>query len=78
VVDTALQGRGLGRALYAAFEADAHANGRERLVCEINSVPPNPLSERFHMTLGFKPVGEQLLEGTGKTVRYWVKELTIS
>jgi hypothetical protein len=75
VVDGRARGQGLARKLYAALEDETRKSGRERLVCEINSVPPNPASDAFHVALGFKPVGEQLLADRGKTVRYWVKEL---
>ena len=75
VVSEAARGQGVARELYGAFEAEARANNRERLVCEINSEPANPASDSFHQALGFKPVGEQRLEGKGKTVRYWAKEL---
>ncbi|MFN0191201.1 MAG: GNAT family N-acetyltransferase [Aestuariivirga sp.] len=74
-VDFRARGRGLARKLYSELEALARAQSRERLVCEINSIPPNPASDSFHRALGFAPVGEQILEGTGKTVRYWAKEL---
>lgn len=75
VVSAAARGRGMARSLYSAFEQDARANNLERLVCEINSDPPNPASDSFHQVLGFQPVGEQRLESKGKTVRYWAKEL---
>jgi hypothetical protein len=76
VVDKRARGRGLARKLYAEIECLARARSRERLVCEINLVPPNPSSDAFHRALGFEPVGAQLLEGSGKTVRYWAKELS--
>ena len=75
VVAAAARGRGLARQFYDGLEARARAENRERLVCEINSVPPNPQSDAFHQKLGFEPVGEQFLESYGRTVRYWAKEL---
>ena len=75
VVSEKARGRGLARKLYSALEEQTRADGRERLVCEINSVPPNPASDAFHVALGFHPVGEQVLAERGKTVRYWAKEL---
>ncbi|KAI9010259.1 putative Acetyltransferase, GNAT family [Hyaloraphidium curvatum] len=74
VVGEAARGRGLARRMYAELEQRTRAEGRERLVCEINAVPPNPQSDAFHQALGFFPVGEQKLGG-GKIVRYWAKEL---
>ena len=76
VVAGAARGRGLARAIYAELEDRARREGRERLVCEINSVPPNPQSDAFHEALGFQPVGSQELAGTGKTVRYWAREFS--
>ena len=75
VVSGKARGLGLARELYAGLEERTLAEGRERLVCEINSVPPNPASDAFHARLGFQPVGEQHLEDRRKTVRYWAKEL---
>ena len=75
VVSEAARGRGLARRLYAELEEVTRHEGRERLVCEINSVPPNPDSDAFHTALGFAPVGEQHLGDRGKTVRYWAKDL---
>lgn len=50
------RGQGLGPKLYAkAFE---HFAGRRAvMVCEVNTVPPNPGSMRFHERLGFRVVG---------------------
>ena len=75
VVSEKARGRGLARKLYAALEDQTRAEARERLVCEINAVPPNPESDAFHVALGFHPVGEQALSDRRKTVRYWAKEL---
>ncbi len=74
VVGAAARGQGLAGKLYAELEARTLTEGRQRLVCEINRVPPNPGSDAFHEWLGFAPVGEAPLSG-GKVVRYWVKEL---
>lgn len=63
------RGRGLARKLYAHLFEAARAAGHERVVCEVNSDPPNPASEVFHRALGFVPVGEAMLEN-GKTVQY--------
>jgi len=68
------RGRGLARRLYAHLFDAARDAGHERIVCEVNSDPPNPASESFHRALGFAPVGEALLEN-GKTVTYLALEL---
>lgn len=75
VVSETARSRGLARRLYAGLEAETRQTARERLVCEINAMPPNPQSDAFHRALGFAPVGEQHLHDRGKTVRYWAKEL---
>jgi hypothetical protein len=76
VVSAAARGRGLARAFYAELEARARREGRERLACEINSVPANPQSDAFHEALGFKPIGNRTEQGKAKTVRYWTREFS--
>jgi predicted GNAT superfamily acetyltransferase len=74
VTDPAARGRGLARQLYAHLFEAARDAGYERIVCEVNSDPPNPASEVFHRALGFAPVGEAMLEND-KTVTYFALEL---
>lgn len=74
VIAASAHGRGLGRALYERMFADAKAAGFERIVAEVNAVPPNPTSLAFHERLGFIAVGEQAFD-TGKTVRYFERTL---
>jgi hypothetical protein len=63
---------GLGAGLYAAlFDATAHL---PRVACEVNLLPPNPGSLRFHTGLGFRVVGEQDTEGGSKRVALMVRE----
>ena len=72
VVAAEERGRGLGRALYGAlFEAAVRA-GHDRVVCEVNSDPPNPVSDAFHAALGFTGMGAAVLPG-GKAVQYMVR-----
>ena len=75
VVGSAYRGRGIARLLYEDLQRRAVLENRKRLVCEINSTPPNPASDDFHRKLGFAVVGSQELVGQGKTVCYWAKEL---
>ena len=75
VVSGEARGRNLARRLYDDLALRTLAEGRERLVCEINSVPPNPVSDSFHVKMGFVAIGEQHLADRDKTVRYWAKEL---
>jgi len=61
IVAESVRGRGMARLLYADLAEAAKAAGHDRLVCEVNLVPPNPDSERFHTMLGFSAVGEATL-----------------
>ncbi|MEM9781910.1 MAG: GNAT family N-acetyltransferase [Pseudomonadota bacterium] len=74
VVDAAARGRGIARALYGDLAARARASGLRRIVCEVNSAPPNPGSDAFHERLGFQVVGTGS-PAPGKTVRYYAKEI---
>lgn len=69
VTNPAARGRGLARTLYLDLFEHARAAGHERILCEVNSDPPNPASEAFHRSFGFREVGEAVL-GNGKTVSY--------
>lgn len=68
------RGRGLARALYLNLFDAAKAAGHERVVCEVNSDPPNPASDAFHAAMGFAEVGRAKLPG-GKQVAYFERRL---
>lgn len=70
VVADSARGRGLAKALYDDLFAAARSAGHERIVCEVNSDPPNPASDAFHAALGFVPVGTAEIQGGKKTVTY--------
>jgi hypothetical protein len=69
----AARGKRLGEALYAA--AFAHFSGRDEIGCEVNILPPNPGSHRFHERLGFQRVGECVYEPGAKSVAFYVRPL---
>lgn len=75
VVADAARGRGLARRLYDELFAAAKAAGHARVVCEVNSDPPNPASDAFHAALGFVPVGTAEIHGGKKTVTYLERRL---
>lgn len=75
VVADAARGRGLARRLYDGLFAAAKAAGHARVVCEVNSDPPNPASDAFHAALGFVPVGTAEIHGGKKTVTYLERRL---
>lgn len=57
-VAEAHRGTGIAHELYRSFEAWGRARGADVLCAEVNTVPPNPRSLRFHQRLGFAPVAE--------------------
>lgn len=75
VVAPEARGRGHARRLYADLFDHARRAGHDRIVCEVNSSPPNPQSDAFHASIGFEQVGVALIHGGAKTVRYLSLEL---
>ena len=69
-VAPAARGRGHARRLYGELFEAARQSSHDRIVCEVNSDPPNPASDAFHAALGFQPIGSAVLPGGIKTVRY--------
>ncbi len=67
VVAPGFRGRGLADRLYDDFETTARARGIGTVVCEVNVLPPNPVSLAFHARRGFREIGRQPY-GEGKTV----------
>ena len=75
VVSEDHQGRGLARRLYEGLFRKARVAGHDRVVCEVNSLPPNPESDAFHARLGFEEVGRADLDSGAKSVRYLMRKL---
>lgn len=75
IIDRASQGQGVGRQLYADVAQYAKSKGYVWLACEVNTVPDNPGSHAFHVSEGFKPLGEQAFPDSSKAVRYYAKAL---
>lgn len=71
VVAPSSRGRGLAREIYGVLFARARDAGHSLVACEVNSSPPNPASDAFHAALGFRAVGEAVLDAT-KAVRYLI------
>ena len=69
------RGKGLAGDLYRDLFERAHVAGHDRVVCEVNLVPPNPGSDAFHDRMGFVEVGRATLGDAGKMVRYLEKLL---
>jgi predicted GNAT superfamily acetyltransferase len=75
VVSAQARGKGHARRLYEALFEHARAAGHARVVCEVNSNPPNPASDAFHAGLGFVSVGRGEIHGGEKTVTYLARPL---
>lgn len=74
IIGEEMQQQGAGRTLYDDVAHYARQQGHAALACEVNSVPDNPASHAFHITLGFVPVGDAE-DPDGKAVRYYVRKL---
>jgi len=69
-VASSARGRGLARLLYVELFAAAVRERHSSVVCEVNSEPPNPASDAFHVALGFSEVGRASIHNGSKTVCY--------
>ena len=65
---------GLAGRLYAALADHAAAQGRDRLLCEVNVEPPNPQSIAFHEADGWQAIQDRE-HGPGSVVRYFERLL---
>jgi len=74
IVAATARRQGLAQRLYFDLFEQAGKAGHSRIVCEVNTDPPNPKSEAFHLALGFQVVGEATLVNQ-KTARYYEKLL---
>ncbi|TIN02749.1 MAG: GNAT family N-acetyltransferase, partial [Mesorhizobium sp.] len=50
--------------------------GQTIVTCEVNAEPPNPASDAFHAALGFVEVGDAVIHGGKKAVRYYTRPIT--
>jgi predicted GNAT superfamily acetyltransferase len=75
VVAKSARGLGFAKRLYGDLFEAARQAGHVRVVCEVNSDPPNPASDAFHAAMGFEAIGQASIHGGIKTVRYFEKSL---
>ena len=75
IVAGAARGRGFATRLYEELFTKARKAGHSRVVCEINVDPPNQASNAFHTAMGFTAIGQAILYGGKKKVRYFEKIL---
>jgi predicted GNAT superfamily acetyltransferase len=78
VVAAHARGRGHARRLYLDLFEQALRAGHDRVVCEVNAIPPNPASDAFHADLGFTEVGTGEIHGGSKTVSYLARGLSVA
>ncbi len=74
VVASSARGRGCARRLYHDLFEHALRAGHDRVFCEVNVSPPNPVSDAFHAALGFVEVGTA--EVGNRIVRYLSRTLS--
>ena len=65
----------VGQNFYRAAEAWAYGTGKSVLAAEVNTVPDNPASHRFHQAFGFVEVGRAKPYGGEEEVAYYEKKL---
>ena len=70
VVALSARGRGCARRLYSDLFEHAGRAGHDRVVCEVNKIPPNAALDAFHAALGFVEVGTASIHDGSRTVRY--------
>jgi len=69
------RGKGIGQSFYNAFEAWTYGHGKRILAAEVNTVPDNPPSHRFHLAFGFTEVERANPYGGEEEVAYYEKAL---
>jgi len=75
VVSKELRGKGIANLLYNDLFKAIRKSGRKLVACEVNTDPPNVVSDTFHEKLAFAEVGRCRLADKGKSVRYLTLEL---
>ena len=66
--------RKLGTALYTDLFYFSRENQYDTILCEVNIMPPNPDSIRFHKKFDFVECGSQFTEGRTKEVQFFYKK----
>lgn len=74
VIDEAARGLGIGRMIYnGVFDRAAQA-GIDRVTAEVDIIPYNGPSLKFHKSMGFEEVGQQVIRGGEIKVSLQVRE----
>ncbi len=66
--------KGFGKFFYSDLENTIKSN-YSMIACEYNIKPMNIESERFHISIGFEKIGEQITDNGNKEVALMVKNL---
>lgn len=69
------QGMNIGKLLYEEVFKYAKDNEVEVVTAEIDIMPPNPVSLKFHQSFGFKEVSTQFVAGGKKQVSLQVAKI---
>lgn len=69
------RGGGWGPEFYRRFETFARLTGRPVVCAEVNTVPDNPRSHRFHQRFGFVEVGRAKPYGEEEEVAMYAKDV---
>ena len=75
IVADSHRGKGLAQQMYRDLFRRMQASGQDVVTCEVNIVPPNPISDKFHAGMGFAEAGQAALPDSAKRVRYLRKRL---
>ena len=75
VIDEKYRGRSIGRAIYEEVFSRAKATDIPVVTAEVDIIPYNEPSLRFHEEMGFKEVGQQVIRGGDIKVSLQVKTL---
>jgi uncharacterized protein len=75
VVGADFAGLKIGRRLYHDLFDRARSQGVSAITCEYSIDPPNPASQRFHDSFGFRELGQQWVADGTKRVSLQVAEV---
>ena len=75
VIDEKYRGKGIGRTLYGQVIRHAKNSGVPFVTAEIDTIPYNEVSLKFHGAMGFREVGTQFVRGGDVKVSLQVLEV---
>ena len=75
VIDEKARGLGIGRQLYEGVFERAAQSGIDKVTAEIDIIPYNEPSLKYHEAMGFEEVGQQVIRGGEIKVSLQVREM---